>query len=143
MAPRRPPAESAPGAQEDPFEELSGGGESARPLETLFQEILRRGASLGFASFFMTEEAIRRAFSDRVPAEWVEYLSRQGEEMRTDLVDRVGAEFGEWLRTLDVAKLLGELLDSHDVRARIELSAEPRGADGAGTGLQVELVRRK
>ena len=36
---------------------------SARPLEGLFQEIIRRGASLGFSSFFLTEEAIRRAFS--------------------------------------------------------------------------------
>ena len=110
---------------------------------------MRRGASLGFASFFMTEEAIRRAFSDRVPVEWVEYLNKQGEEVRTDLVDRVGAEFGEWLRTLDVAKLLGELLERHDVRARIELSAEPRAsregdrADGAGPGIQIEIARRK
>lgn len=95
---------------------------SAGPLEALFQELIRRGASLGFSSFFLTEEAIRRAFSDRVPPEWVEYVSRQGEEVRSNIVERLGDEFGQWLRTLDLPALLAELLESRDLTIKIEVS---------------------
>lgn len=96
-----------------------------RPLEALFQEIVRRGASLGFSSFFLTEEAIRRAFADRVPEEWIEYLSRQGGEVRSDIAERLAKEFGSWLRTLDLPELVGQLLEQYEVSAKVELI--PRG----------------
>ena len=100
------------------------GGPSA--IENLFQELVRRGASLGLSSFFLTEEAVRRAFSDRVPAEWLESWRRQSEEVRGDIADRAGKEFGNWLRTLDLSELVGDLLERYEISASIELEVRNR-----------------
>ena len=108
------------------------------------QELIRRGTSLGLSSFFLTEEAVRRAFADKVPPEWVEYLGRQGEEVRSDLVDRLGKEFGNWLKSVDVPELVGELLERYDVSATIELSAaRSRGDAGGEQGTSLRVVARR
>ena len=114
------------------------------PLEQLFSELIRRGASLGFTSFFLTEEAVRRAFSDRVPSEWLEYFARQGEEVRGELVDRLAKEFGNWLRSVDLAALLSEVLERYDVSAHIELSAAPKeGVEGGSkTAPSLQIIAR-
>ena len=104
---------------ESPAESVSG------PLESLFQEFVRRGAALGFSSFFLTEEAIRRAFADKVPAEWLEYINRQGEDVRNELVDRLAREFGEWLRGLDVGELVETVLARNDFSVHVELRRNP------------------
>jgi len=69
----------------------------AGPLEGFFQEAVRRAANLGISTFFTTEEAVRRAFSESVPPDWLEYLNRQGTDLRSELLDRMSREFGEWL----------------------------------------------
>ena len=108
------------------------------------QELIRRGTSLGLSSFFLTEEAVRRAFADKVPPEWVEYLGRQGEEVRSDLVDRLGKEFGNWLKSVDVPELVGELLERYDVSATIELSAARSTGDAGGEqGTSLRVVARR
>ena len=113
------------------------------PLESLLSVLVRRGASLGFASFFLTEEAVRRAFSDKVPPEWTEYLARQGEEVRGDIADRLAKEFGNWLRQLDLAEVLAQVLERYDVSARV--SAAPKAEDGAqeSRGPSLEIVTRR
>ena len=113
-------------------------------LEGFVQELIRRGTSLGLSSFFLTEEAVRRAFADKVPPEWIEYVSRQGEEVRADLADRLGKEFGNWLRTVDIPELVGELLERYDVSATIELSAaRSRGDAEGGRGASLRVVARR
>ena len=104
------------------------------PLEAFFSELIRRGTALGLSSLVLTEEAIRRAFSDKVPPEWVGYASRQGEELRRELVDRLGKEFGQW-----------QILDRYDVSARIELrpADEPRGDRDATPGASLRVVTRR
>ncbi len=115
------------------------------PLEVFFSELIRRGTALGLSSLVVTEEAIRRAFSDKVPPEWVGYASRQGEELRRELVDRLGKEFGQWLRTQDPAELLEQMLDRYDVSARIELrpTDEPRGDCDAAPGASLRVVTKR
>ena len=115
-------------------------------FETLFQELVRRGAALGLSSFFLTEEAVRKAFSDRVPAEWLESWRRQSEEVRSDIVDRAGKEFGNWLRTLDLSELLGELLERYEFSATIEVDVRRRtdlGSDEAPSARLSIVTRRK
>ena len=127
--------------REDP---RNGPGPSA--IESVFQELVRRGASLGLSSFFLTEEAVRRAFSDRVPAEWLEAWRRQSEEVRSDIVDRAGKEFGNWLRTLDLAELVGDLLERYEVSASIELEVRNRSGpetEAAPTARLSIVTRRK
>lgn len=107
-----------------------------RALESLFQEVVRRGATLGLSSFFLTEEAVRRALSDAVPQDWVEYVAEQSNEVRRDLLDRLVREFGAWLDRLDTQEfqrsLLKTLLDEYELTLTIDVSARPRsGTKGA------------
>ncbi len=118
------PRRGATGSDEPP--EARDGG----PVESFFSELIRRSASLGFSSLLLTEEAIRRAFSDKVPPEWVDYIGRQGEDLRLQIVDRVGKEFGQWLRTQDPATLVQQLLERYEVSAQIEL--RPAASEDAG-----------
>ena len=75
-------------------------------LEGLLSELIRRSASFGFSGLLVTEEALRRALSDRVPGEWLEFVSRQGDELRRDMLDRLTKEFGQGLRTQEPAALV-------------------------------------
>ena len=118
-------AESEPGQVDEAPEDRPGG-----PVESFFSELIRRSASLGFSSLLLTEEAVRRAFSDKVPPEWVETLGRQGEDLRRQIVDRVGKEFGQWLRTQDAAALVQQLLERYEVSAQIELRPIASDDDG-------------
>ena len=131
-----------PGA--DPATE-GGDAEPHRSLEALFQELIRRGASLGFSSFFLTDEAVRRAFSERVPSQWTAFLGRQGEDLRAELVDRLAKEFGQWLRGLDLAQLVDEFLRDHRVTARIELEATRKSPaeDGSSPSNPLQIVTRR
>ncbi len=92
--------------------------------------MVRRAATIGFGGFFLTEEAIRRAFAEVVPQEWVQFFVRQNEEMRRELLDRMVREFGEWLRGVDITSLARSMLEGFDFSLRIELSAHPRPPEG-------------
>lgn len=116
-------------------------GQARRPgaLEGVFQEIVRRAASLGFSSLFLTEEAIRNALNDTVPQEWAEYLSDQSSTVRTELIDRVAAEVGEWLRQSDpeelARRIVQAMLEEYEFTLKIDVTARPR--KGAGPALRV------
>lgn len=111
--------------------------------ESLFQEFVRRTATLGLSGFFLTEEALRRAFGDVVPKEWVKYAAGQSAQMRHELLDRVSAEFGEWLRSLDAEELqrsvMRTLLEHYDLQIQLEISARPRSGERAS----LELIPRR
>ena len=96
------------------------------PLESLFQEAVRRATGLGLSSFFTTEEAVRRAVADNLPDEWARYLSEQGDDLRGRLVDRLTAEFGDWLRGVDLEALMRQLLDDYEIKISFSLEADPK-----------------
>src|SRR5262245_31320107 len=112
-----------------------------RPLEAFFQEAVKRAAQLGLSTFFTTEEAVRRAFAEAVPADWIDYLNRQGTDVRAELLERMSREFGEWLQRVDMAQIMGELLEEHDFEFKISVSAKRRPSE-RGAELAV-LTRRK
>ena len=60
---------------EDLFE--AGKGSSESDPAGFFPDLLRKGLSLGFTGFFMTEEAIRRALGDSVPRDVIEFVLEQ------------------------------------------------------------------
>lgn len=72
---------------------------------------------------------MRRALTDTVPQEWVDYVSRQSEDVRRDLVDRLVQEFGLWLRTLDLSELLRNVLEDYEISAQIDISADRKRKD--------------
>ncbi len=106
-------------------------GQPPGPLESLFQEAIRRATALGLSGFFLTEEAVRRALTDTVPREWVDYVSRQSEDVRRDMVDRLVQEFGLWLRTLDLSEVLRNVLEDYEISAQIDISADRKRKDPA------------
>ncbi len=111
--------------------DASSAEESPGALESLFREGIRRAASLGFSSFFLTEEALRRAFNDSVPREWVDYVARQGDEVRAELFEALSTQFQKWLREIDVVEVLSEVARRHDISVRLEISAAPKQEEEA------------
>ena len=84
----------------------------------------------------MTEEAIRRAFSERVPPEWADYVSQQSESVRDELIERMAREFGNWLRTLDLGEIAAEFLEEREVSLRIDIKPK-RGAEDSAETLHI------
>lgn len=117
-----------PGAPREPLEEPSG------PLA----DLVRRFTALGLSSFFTTESAIRKAFGDTVPQEWVDFLTDQGERGRQELFDRLAAEAGRVLERVDLEDLLENLLTGRTIeieaKVRIAARAKTGGEDTATEG---------
>lgn len=105
-----------------------GGPTRARgaPESTFLPDLLRRGLTLGFTGFFLTEEALRRALGDSVPRDWLDFMVAQSERTRADLLERLSREFGKVLTPLDPVEILRRLLDGQT----IEVSAKIRLANG-------------
>ena len=109
-------------------------------FEALLHEAIRRTASVGFSSFFATEDAVRRAFNDAVPRDWVDYAKDQSTELRSEMIERMSAEFGAWLRTIDMAQITSQLLAENDFEFKIAVSATRRSAERAP---ELSLVTRR
>ena len=95
-------------------------------VATVLQELIRRAATIGLGGFFLTEEAIRRAFSDVVPQDWVQFVARQSQATRAELIERMAVEFGSWLREMDPRTLASAVLENFSFSIRIEVSAQPK-----------------
>jgi len=110
------------------------GAAGAGPDGGFLPDLLRRGLSLGFTGFFMTEEAVRRALGDKVPREWLEFFVAQSERTRSELVDALSREFGRVLSGIEPAELLRRLLDGQTVEVtaqiRLQKAAAPRSVAG-------------
>ena len=91
-------------------------------------DLLRKGLTLGFTGFFMTEEAIRRALGDSVPRDVIEFFLDQSEKTRKDLLDRLSREFGRALQALDPVEVARRLLEGRtiEVSAQIRLVPEEK-----------------
>ena len=112
----------------------------ADPDGGFLPDLLRRGLSLGFTGFFMTEEAVRRALGDKVPREWLEFFVAQSERTRSELVDALSREFGRVLSGIEPAELLRRLLDGQtvEVTAQIRLQKGAAGGSPAATAAGVK-----
>ena len=104
--PREPGNANPPDLDDPEGTEVDGG---------FFPDLLRRGLTLGFTGFFMTEEAIREALGDTMPKDAIEYVLEQSERMRTDFLDRMSKEFGRAMTQMDPAEMLARLLEGRTV----------------------------
>jgi hypothetical protein len=126
--------DNEPGPPREPLEEPSG------PLG----DLIRRFTALGLSSFFTTESAIRKAFGDTVPQEWVDFITDQGERGRQELFDRLAAEAGRVLERVDLEELLENLLTGRtiEIEAKVRIGARAKtGGEDAPTegGERVKL----
>ena len=108
-------------------------------FEALLREAVRRTASVGFSSFFATEDALRRAFNEAVPRDWVDYAKDQSADLRAEMIERMSAEFGAWLRTIDMTQIMSKLLAENDFELKISISTAPKNAERAP---ELSLVKR-
>ena len=109
----------------------SAGGSDPRPsgpLESLFQEAVKRATGLGISGLASTEEAVRRAVGDRLPTDWVQFFSDRGEGLRQELMDRLTSEFGQFLRSDEFEDKLRRLISDFDFDVSVRVSARPKRA---------------
>jgi hypothetical protein len=125
--------------EDDEVDALAGARRTGL-FEALLHEAVRRAAQAGLTGFFATEDALRRAFSDTVPRDWAEYLGEKGSDLRSELIERLAAEFGAWLRTVDVAQIAGKLLEDNDFELRISVSGQRRSSERSP---ELSLITRR
>ena len=94
-------------------------------------ELLRKGLSLGFTGFFMTEEAIRRALGDSVPKDVIEFVLEQSERTRAEFLDRISKEFGRALSAMDPVELGKRLLEGRTIEVSAQIRFVPDEKDGS------------
>ena len=129
--PPRPPR-ARRRAPEASAERPPGGRARGNPESSFIPDLLRRGLTLGFTGFFMTEEALRRALGDSMPRDWMEFMVEQSERTRAELLDRLSREFGRVIQAFDPVEILRRLLDGQtiEVSARIRLGSDGRTRRG-------------
>lgn len=112
----------------DPDANAGGDPRRTGPEGGFLPDLLRRGLTLGFTGFFMTEEALRRALGDSVPRDWLDFMVGQSEKTRAELLERLSREFGKVLTAIDPVEILRRLLDGQtiEVSARIRLANSGR-----------------
>ncbi|MCG8590568.1 MAG: hypothetical protein MJE66_14855 [Proteobacteria bacterium] len=123
---------------------LDRGAEPKAPPGPL-PELIRRLAALGLSGFFTTETALRRALGDTVPQEWVDFAAGQSERTRSEVIERMAAEFGRVFEQVDLAAVLSELLEGHTLDVRAQIRLEPRADDesGAEGGIRFSVAGTK
>lgn len=92
------------------------------------QELLRRGVSLGFTGFMLTEETLRKLGAE-LPREAVEALLTQSEKMRAEFLDRIAREFTRAAGNIDPAQFAAKVLEGRtlEVTARFRLLPKDAG----------------
>jgi len=113
----------------------AGSGGRDEPADTAgrlpaLPDLVRRALTLGFSGLFLTEEAIRRALGETIPKEWSDFAVDQSERARRDLLERLSFEIAQTLEKVDLAAVMGELLEGRtlEVRAEIRLGEKQPGA---------------
>jgi hypothetical protein len=102
-------------------------------------ELLRRALGLGFAGLFSGEELLRKTLGDTVPREWVEFATVQSERTRRDFFERLAAELGKRLDSVDLEQLAARLLQGHTVEVSARIRFLPRAEDEGEAGHSVRV----
>lgn len=111
--PDRPETTGGPEAGE--AAEGDGGARGAIP------ELMRKALSAGVSGFLLTEETLRRTLGESLPKEWSEFAAEQSRRAQSELMERLGAEFGRALEGVDPAQVLSRLLAGHTVEVKAEI----------------------
>ncbi len=105
-------------------------------------ELMRRAIAMGLSGFFTTEEAVRKAFGDTVPKDWTDFVLDTSDRTRAEFLDRVSREIGRVLEGVDVASVVGQLLDGRTLQINAEFRLTEKGTAGK-TEVQFTNTREK
>jgi hypothetical protein len=102
-------------------------------------DLLRRGLTLGFTGFFLTEEAVRKALGESVPRDLMEFVLAQSERTRAEFLDRISKEFARTLNTLDPAEVVKRLLEGRAIEVSATIRLVPSDTAKAGRGVELSV----
>ena len=102
-------------------------------------DLLRRGLTLGFTGFFLTEEAVRKALGESVPRDLMDLILAQSERTRSELLDRISKEFARALSGLDPVELVKRLLEGRSVEVSAKIRLVPSSPDQGGHGVNLSV----
>jgi hypothetical protein len=97
-------------------------------------DLLRRGLTLGFTGFFLTEEAVRKALGESVPRDLMDFILTQSERTRAEFLDRVSKEFARAFSVFDPVELTKQLLDGHSIEVNARIRLVPADAEAGESG---------
>ena len=105
----------------------------------LLPDLLRRGLTLGFTGFFLTEEAVRKALGESVPRDLMDFILAQSERTRAEFLDRISKEFAGALSSLDPVELAKRLLEGRSIEVSAKIRLVPSDAEAGGRGIKLSV----
>ncbi len=102
-------------------------------------DLLRRGLTLGFTGFFLTEEAVRKALGESVPRDLMDFILNQSERTRAEFLDRLSKEFAGALSSLDPVELAKRLLEGRSIEVSAKIRLVPSDAEPGGRGIKLSV----
>ena len=102
-------------------------------------ELMRKALTLSLSSFFVTEEAVRKALAGTLPQEWIDFAVEQSGRTRAEFVERLSCELGRALESTDLASVLAQLLEDRTLEVKAEIRLQPRA--GGTDKLRVKISR--
>lgn len=122
----------SPGSTEsDPADRAEGRASLEATAAGPLADLVRRFAAVGLSGFFATEGAVRKAFGDTVPQDWIDFVSDQSDRGRQELFDRLAAEVGRVLEDTDIEELLENLLTGRTIEVEAKVRIGPRSEPSA------------
>ncbi len=117
-------------------------------LETYVPELLRRALFTGAGMLFLTEEGLRKTLGEfNLPRDAVNYLIKQSEKGRDELLPVIQRELARWISRVDVSGLVREIVDglSFEVHTTITIRADrkDRADEGNAAAEARSAPRRK
>ena len=104
-----------------------------------FPDLLRRGLTLGFTGFFLTEEAVRKALGESVPRDLMDFILTQSERTRAEFLDRISKEFAGTLNALDPVEVVKRLLEGRSIEVSATIRLVPSSAEKDGPGVKLSV----
>ncbi len=89
-------------------------------------ELMRKALTLSLSSFFVTEEAVRKALAGTLPQEWIDFAAEQSNRTRAEFVERLSAELARTLESADLASVLAQLLEGRTLEVKAEIRLQPQ-----------------
>jgi hypothetical protein len=102
-------------------------------------DLLRRGLTLGFTGFFLTEEAVRKALGESVPRDLMDFILKQSERTRAELLDRLAKEFAGALSSLDPVELAKRLLEGRSIEVSAKIRLVPSRSEAGRRGVKLSV----
>jgi len=102
-------------------------------------DLLRRGLTLGFTGFFLTEEAVRKALGESVPRDLMDFILNQSERTRAELLDRLAKEFAGALSSLDPVELAKRLLEGRSIEVSAKIRLVPSHSETGRRGVKLSV----